>query len=78
MAHRRCETAFPRSIRKAEAFVPASIVLQRLHDAAPPDHFTLGWPMGSLRKRSFGRRPNARTKNGGLKVPTVSRVSKLA
>jgi hypothetical protein len=29
-------------------------VLQRLHDAAPTDHFTLGWLMGSLRRRSFG------------------------
>ena len=34
--------------------MPASIVLQRLHDEAPADHFTLGWLMGSLRKRSFG------------------------
>ena len=37
-----------------EAFVPTSVVLQRLHDEAPTDHFTLGWLMGSLRKRSFG------------------------
>jgi hypothetical protein len=29
-------------------------VLQRLRDEAPADHFTLGWLMGSLRKRSFG------------------------
>jgi hypothetical protein len=29
-------------------------VLQRLHDKAPTDHFTLGWLMGSLQKRSFG------------------------
>jgi hypothetical protein len=36
------------------AFVPTSILLQRLHDEAPVDHFTLGWLMGSLRKRSFG------------------------
>jgi hypothetical protein len=34
--------------------IPASIVLRRLHDEAPADHFTLGWLMGSLRKRSFG------------------------
>jgi hypothetical protein len=33
---------------------PASIVLQRLHDEAPMDHFTLGGLMGSLHKRSFG------------------------
>jgi len=38
----------------ANRFVPASSVLQRLHDEAPPDHFTLGWLMGSLRKRSYG------------------------
>jgi hypothetical protein len=29
-------------------------VLQRLHDEAPTDHFTLGWLMGRLRRRSFG------------------------
>jgi len=29
-------------------------VLQRLHDEAPIDHFTLGWLMDRLRKRSFG------------------------
>jgi hypothetical protein len=29
-------------------------VLQRLHDEAPTDHFTLGWLMGSLHERSFG------------------------
>ena len=29
-------------------------MLQPLHDEAPKDHFTLGWVMGSLRKRSFG------------------------
>jgi hypothetical protein len=34
--------------------VPTSIVLQRLHDEAPADHFTLGWLMGKLSKRSFG------------------------
>jgi len=36
------------------ALVPTSDVLQRLHDEAPTDHFTLGWLMGSLHKRSFG------------------------
>ena len=36
------------------AFVPTSIVLQRLHDEAPADHFTLAWLMGSLGRRSFG------------------------
>jgi len=34
--------------------VPTSVLLQRLHDEAPADHFTLGWLMGSLHKRSFG------------------------
>ena len=29
-------------------------MLQRLHDEAPPDYFTLGWLMGRLHKRSFG------------------------
>jgi hypothetical protein len=34
--------------------VAASVVLQRLHDEVPADHFTLGWLMHSLHKRSFG------------------------
>ena len=38
----------------AEAFVPTSVLLQRLHDGAPTDHFTLGWVMRSLHKRGFG------------------------
>jgi hypothetical protein len=29
-------------------------LLQQLHDEAPSDHFTLGWLMGRLHKRSFG------------------------
>ena len=41
-------TPDPRSV------IPTSVVLQRLHDQAPTDHFTLGWLMGSLHKRSFG------------------------
>jgi hypothetical protein len=32
----------------------ASDILQRLHDEAQTDHFTLAWLMGSLHKRSFG------------------------
>jgi len=44
----------PTPVPDARAFVPASVVLQRLHDEAPTDHFTLGWLMGSLSKRSFG------------------------
>ena len=38
----------------ARALIPTSVVLQRLHDEVPTDRFTLGWLMGSLRKRSFG------------------------
>jgi hypothetical protein len=34
--------------------VAASVVLQQLHDEMPADHFTLGWLMHSLHKRSFG------------------------
>lgn len=34
--------------------IPASVVLQRVHDEVPADHFTLGWLMGSLQRRSFG------------------------
>ena len=38
----------------AEAFVPTSVLLQRLHDEAPTDHFTLGWVMLNLHTRGFG------------------------
>ena len=38
----------------ASAFVPASIILQELHDEAPSDHFTLDWLMSKLQKQSFG------------------------
>ena len=38
----------------AGALIPASVVLQRLHDEVTTDHFTLGWLMGKLGKRSFG------------------------
>jgi hypothetical protein len=34
--------------------VAASVVLQRLHDQVPTDHFTLGWLMSGLSKHSFG------------------------
>lgn len=36
------------------ALIPTSIVLQRLHDEVTTDHFTLGWLMSRLGKRSFG------------------------
>jgi hypothetical protein len=38
----------------ANAFVPTSVLLQRLHDEAPTDHFTLSWVMRGLHKRGFG------------------------
>jgi hypothetical protein len=44
----------PKPPPDARALIPTSIVLQRLHDEAPTDHFTLGWLTGNLRKRSFG------------------------
>jgi Exopolysaccharide synthesis, ExoD len=44
----------PPPIVDARTLVSASVVLQRLHDEVPPDHFTLGWLMDSLQKRSFG------------------------
>src|SRR5712672_684157 len=34
--------------------MPASIILQELHDEAPADHFTLDWLMSNLHKQSFG------------------------
>ena len=39
---------------KRRQATPTSIVLQRLHDRAPADSFTLGWLIGSLHERSFG------------------------
>ena len=38
----------------ARTSIPASVVLQELHDAAPADQFTLGWLMDRLQKQSFG------------------------
>jgi hypothetical protein len=38
----------------AGTFIPASAILQKLHDEAPAGHFTLDWLMGSLQKQSFG------------------------
>lgn len=36
------------------AFIHTSVVLQRLHNEAPPDHFTLSWLLEHLHRRSFG------------------------
>jgi hypothetical protein len=44
----------PRPPVDPTVLVPTSAVLQRLHDEVPADHFTLGWLMHRLRKRSFG------------------------
>ena len=38
----------------AGTFVPASVILQKLHDEAPAGHVTLDWLMGNLHKQSFG------------------------
>jgi hypothetical protein len=38
----------------AIAFVPTSVVLQRLYEEAPSGHFTLDWLLERLRGRSFG------------------------
>jgi hypothetical protein len=43
-----------RSPADPRALVATSVVLQRLLDEVPADHFTLGWLMHNLRKRSFG------------------------
>jgi hypothetical protein len=42
------------SASSLSTLIPASVVLQQLHDEAPTDHFTLSWLMQSLRSRSFG------------------------
>ena len=44
----------PTSPSDTRSLNKTSAVLQRLHDEAPTDHFTLGWLMGSLDRRSFG------------------------
>jgi hypothetical protein len=44
----------PAPTAQATAPIPASDVLQRLHDQAPSDHFTLGWLLAGLSKHSFG------------------------
>jgi hypothetical protein len=44
----------PRPPADPTGLAPTSAVLQRLRDEVPANHFTLGWLMHSLRKRSFG------------------------
>src|SRR6202163_1318937 len=44
----------PRPPADTGVLVAASVVLQQLRDGVPTDHFTLGWLMHSLHKRSFG------------------------
>src|SRR5712664_1070831 len=50
---RRC-FLMPRPPADTRVLIPASVVLQRLHDEVPTDHFTLGWLMDGLHRRSFG------------------------
>jgi hypothetical protein len=54
--HSSASTAMlkPTPLPDPKAFVLTSVLLRRLHDQAPADYFTLGWLMGSLRRRSFG------------------------
>lgn len=44
----------PSRATEPRTFIHTSVVLQRLHNEAPLDHFTLSWLMGHLRRRSFG------------------------
>jgi hypothetical protein len=44
----------PRPPADSTGLAPTSAVLQQLNDDVPADHFTLGWLMHRLRKRSFG------------------------
>ena len=39
---------------REEKFIPASFILQQLHDQAPAGPVTLQWLMGRLRQQSFG------------------------
>ncbi len=44
----------PTAGASASAPVAASIILERLNDQAPADHFTLAWLLDGLSKHSFG------------------------
>jgi hypothetical protein len=44
----------PTPSANAAAPVPASIILERLNEQAPADHFTLAWLLAGLSKHSFG------------------------
>ena len=44
----------PPAVTDARSPLPISVVLQRLHDEVPADHFTLGWLVHGLHKRAFG------------------------
>jgi hypothetical protein len=52
--HARTHILMPRPPADTRVLIPTSIVLQRLHDEVPTDHFTLGWLKHSLHKSSFG------------------------
>lgn len=44
----------PMASSEPGTLIHTSVVLQRLREEAPGDHFTLGWLVASLRKRSYG------------------------
>jgi hypothetical protein len=48
------EKAKPALGAQAKVPVPASVILRRLNDQAPADHFTLGWLLAGLSRHSFG------------------------
>jgi hypothetical protein len=52
--YRRTSEPKQKPPRAARAFIRASAALQRLHEEAPNDHFTLSWLVTSLHNRSFG------------------------
>ncbi len=43
----------PESTVAAKTFIPASVILQGIHDEAPVDNVTVGWLIGNL-QNSFG------------------------
>ena len=48
------DQTIPKRSQDRDALIPTSEVLQDLLDYLPPDHFTLGWLLRHLHRRSFG------------------------
>jgi hypothetical protein len=48
------DQTIPKRSQDSNALIPTSEVLQDLLDYLPPDHFTLGWLLRHLHRRSFG------------------------